>query len=73
MRSASWTWPNPILNAQGIYKKLRSRSPLRERREYLHVIQSTNLDGILIYTKGRFVPERTGDVYYFLVSSKLAT
>jgi len=35
-----------ILNAVAIYKKIRSQSPFRKQaREYLYVIQSTNLDG----------------------------
>ena len=35
-----------VLNAVAIYKKIRSRSPYRQQeREYLYVIQSTNLDG----------------------------
>ena len=60
-----------ILNAVAIYKKLRSRSTFRgTTREYLYVIQSTNLDGIAIYSKGKLVPETGGDVFYFLVSSK---
>src|SRR5713226_1346053 len=41
-----------ILNAVAIYKKIRSSSFRRQRRrEYLYVIQSTNLDGLPIYTK----------------------
>lgn len=47
-----------ILNAETIYKTLRSKSPLREHaREYLYVIQSTNLNGLFIYTKGKFLRE----------------
>jgi hypothetical protein len=62
-----------ILNAVAIYKTLRSRSPLRKKsREYLYVIQSTNLDGLMIYTKGKLVREADTDVYYFLISSKKA-
>ena len=62
-----------ILNAQDIYKKLRSTSHLRNnRREYLYVIQGTNLDGLVIYTKGKFVEGEGTETYYFLVSSKLA-
>ena len=35
-----------IVNAVAIYKRLRSSSPSRtKRREYLYVIQSTNLEG----------------------------
>ena len=45
-----------ILNADAIYKRVRSTSPSRKRRrEYLYVIQSTNLDGLVIYTKGKLV------------------
>jgi len=61
-----------ILNAVAIYKTLRSRSPLRRAREYLYVIQSPNLDGLAIYTKGKLVREAGQDVYYFLISSKQA-
>jgi hypothetical protein len=61
-----------ILNAVAIYKKLRSQSPLRKGKEYLYVIQSTNLDGIAIYSKGKLVREAGEEVYYFLLSSKKA-
>src|SRR5580765_2547645 len=62
-----------ILNAVAIYKRLRSRSPFRpNRREYLYVIQSTNLDGLAIYTKGKLIKEGESETYYFLVSSKRA-
>jgi len=63
-----------ILNAVAIYKTIRSSSPLRAQpREYLHVIQSTNLEGLMIYTKGKLVREADTETYYFLVSSKKAT
>ncbi len=62
-----------ILNAVAIYKKIRSRSPFRRgTSEYLYVIQSVNLEGLAIYTKGKLVREMDEDVYYFLVSSKRA-
>jgi hypothetical protein len=62
-----------ILNARDIYKKLRSTSPSRnKRREYLYVIQGTNLDGLVIYTKGKLVEAEGTETYYFLVSSKRA-
>ena len=62
-----------ILNAVAIYKRLRSSSPSRRnRREYLYVIQSTNLDGLVIYTKGKLAQESGVETYYFLVSSKRA-
>jgi hypothetical protein len=60
-----------ILNAVAVYKKTRSRSPLRRKaREYLYVILSTNLDGLPIYTKGKFFREAGSETYYFLISSK---
>lgn len=60
-----------ILNAVAIYKKIRSTNPSRKKtREYLYIIQSTNLDGIAIYTKGKLVREAGEEVYYFLISSK---
>ena len=41
-----------ILNADAIHKKVRSTSSSRKRRrEYLYIIQSTNLDGLVIYTQ----------------------
>jgi len=62
-----------ILNAVAIYKTLRSRSPLRtQRKEYLYVIQSPNLEGLVIYSKGKLVREGGSEVYYFWVSSKKA-
>lgn len=62
-----------ILNAVAIYKKIRSTNPYRKKvKEYLYVIQSPNLEGIAIYTKGKLVREAGIDTYYFLVSSKRA-
>ena len=62
-----------IINAVAIYKRLRSRSSLRSRRiEYLYVIQSTNFEGIIVYSKGKLITEGGEDRFYFLVSSKRA-
>ncbi len=62
-----------ILNAVAIYKTIRSRGPDSKRaREYLYIIQSTNLDGLAIYSKGKLVTEAGEDTYYFLISSKRA-
>jgi hypothetical protein len=62
-----------ILNAVAIYKKIRSTSPSRSKaKEYLYIIQSTNLDGVAIYTKGKLVREAGEDTFYFLISSKRA-
>ncbi len=62
-----------IVNAVAIYKTIRSTSPFREHtREYLHIIQSTNLEGLMIYSKGKLVQEAGVETYYFLISSKKA-
>jgi len=62
-----------IINAVAIYKKMRSRSPFRTGFwEYLYVIQSTNLNGLAIYSKGKLVKEAGEETYYFLISSKKA-
>lgn len=55
-----------------IYKRLRSRNPRSGDREYLYVIQSTNLEGLMIYSKGKLVRERAVEHFYFLISSKRA-
>jgi len=63
-----------ILDAVAIYKRLRSRSPFRSRpAEHLYVIQSTNLEGLMIYTKGKLMVDSETETYYFLTSSKKAT
>lgn len=60
-----------ILNAVAIYKRLRSESPYRQQnREYLYVIQSTNFEGLVIYTRGKLVKDEATETYYFLISSK---
>jgi hypothetical protein len=62
-----------IINAVAIYKTIRSTSPTcRGRREYLHVIQSTNMEGVAVYTKGKLVEEGGFEVYYVFVSAKRA-
>ena len=62
-----------IVNATAIYKTIRSRCPAEpSRREYLHVIQGTNLSGLVVYTKGKLVAQAGADTYYFLISSKRA-
>ena len=62
-----------ILNAQGITKVLRSRSPARRRRrERLYVIHGFTFDNILVYTKGKLQHEAGEEVYYILISSKRA-
>jgi hypothetical protein len=62
-----------IINAVAIYKRIRSRSRRRSSRaEYLYVIQSTNLEGVVVYSKGKLVREHGEDHFYFLVSAKRA-
>ncbi len=62
-----------ILNAVAVYKRLRSHGASQvQSREYLYVIQSTNLEGLMIYTKGKLVREAGTETYYFLISSKKA-
>jgi hypothetical protein len=62
-----------IINAVAVFKTLRSTSHRRSARvEYLYVIQSTNLDGLMVYSKGKLVKEAHEDHFYFLVSSKRA-
>lgn len=62
-----------IVNAVAICKTIRSQSPYRKQtREYLHIIQSTNLEGLMIYSKGKLVQEAGVETYYFLISSKKA-
>ena len=62
-----------IVNAVAIYKTIRSQNPYQTHmREYLHIIQSTNLEGLMIYSKGKLVQEAGVETYYFLISSKKA-
>jgi len=62
-----------ILNAVAIYKTIHSQSPFRKgAKEYIHIIQSTNLEGLPIYSKGKLIKEAGEDTYYFLISSKKA-
>jgi len=63
-----------IVNANAIKKTIRSRSPFRQdKREKLYIIESPNYDGVWIYTKGTIRKTGTQEVFYVLVSSKLAT
>jgi lysozyme family protein len=61
-----------LMNAVAIYKTLRSLNPYTRRREHLHIIQSPNLSGIAIYTKGKIVRDGSVESYYLLISSKRA-
>jgi hypothetical protein len=62
-----------ILNSVAVTKVVRSTSVRRKRPgERLYVIQSTNLSGLLSYTKDKLVFEAETETYYFLISSKKA-
>lgn len=62
-----------IVNANAIKKTLRSRSPGRSRpRERLYVIESPTYTGVWVYTKGTLRRKGGQEVFYVLVSSKLA-
>lgn len=61
-----------LLNAVAIYKTIRSANPITGKREHLYIIQSPNLSGIALYTKGKLVMEDGVEVFFLLVSSKRA-
>lgn len=62
-----------IVSAVAIYKRLRSTSPWRGSNvEILYIIQATNLEGLMVYSKGKLVHEDGADRFYFLISSKRA-
>jgi hypothetical protein len=60
-----------IINAVAIHKTLRSTSSRRSHAsEKLYIIIGTNMEGLPIYTKGKFVSEAGVETFYFLISSK---
>jgi hypothetical protein len=61
-----------IVTAVAIYKTIKSTRTSGKRREYLHIIQSTNLEGIPVYSKGKLVVRGGVDTYYILKSAKRA-
>jgi len=62
-----------VVNARSITKTIRSQSTNRRfAGEKLYVIQSRNLEGTHIYTKGTIVREEDIDVFYIFVSAKRA-
>lgn len=62
-----------ILNANAIKKVLRSRSHRRwAPHERLYVIESPTFGGTWVYTKGTIRRKGQAEVFYVLVSSKLA-
>ena len=63
-----------LVNAQAIAKTVRSRSSLRRYPgERLYVIKSLSYGGTFIYTKGAIVKKAGEEVFYILVSAKIAT
>lgn len=62
-----------ITRAAAIKKIIRSKSSGRIlKREKLYIIESPNLSGTWIYTKGTTRKAKDGDVFYILVSSKIS-
>ncbi len=60
-----------IINAKAIWKTLRSKSRVRGRaRERLYVVIGPNLNGLLIYTKGKLIDEGGEEIYYVHISAK---
>jgi hypothetical protein len=45
---------------------------IRNHAEVLYIIQATNLEGLMVYSKGKLVHEDGADRFYFLISSKRA-
>lgn len=62
-----------IVNANAIKKVLRSRSAARRgAAERLYVIESPTFTGTWVYTKGTIRRKEGQEVFYVLVSAKLA-
>jgi hypothetical protein len=62
-----------ITRAAAIKKIIRSKSSGRIlKKEKLYIIESPNLSGTWIYTKGTTRKTKDGDVFYILVSSKIS-
>ncbi len=62
-----------IVNANAMKKVLRSRSTVRGRAtERLYVIESPTFTGMWVYTKGTIRRKEGLEVFYVLVSAKLA-
>jgi hypothetical protein len=59
-----------VASARRINKTLTSTSPRRRGRERLYVIISENLQGVRLYTKGKFANADGIEIYYFFVSAK---
>jgi hypothetical protein len=63
-----------IINANGIRKTVRSRSPYAAfSGEKLYQIESFNFSSILIYTKGTIRRLDKEEIFYILISAKRST
>jgi len=62
-----------IVNAPAISKIVKSKNPETGVREKLYIIKGFTLEGISIYTKGKFDKIENEEVFYVLISSKRAT
>lgn len=61
-----------LVNARKIEKTLRSTTPKTRQREYLYIIKSPTARGEFVYTKGKLDEYNGVEVYYLLISAKLA-
>ena len=61
-----------IVGAVAIYKTIKSTRATGNSREYLHIIQGTNLDGMVVYSKGKLLVTNGVETYYVLISAKRA-
>jgi len=63
-----------IVNAVSIFKTLRSKSVARGKGgDRLYVIKGCTYQGTFVYTKGTIRKESGVEVYYVLISAKIAT
>ncbi len=62
-----------ILNAAVISKTVRSKNPQSGAVEKLYVIKSVTLQGIFVYTKGKFDKIENEEVFYVFIASKRST
>ena len=62
-----------IVYANAIYKTISSANPHTGKKEHLHIINSTNLSGLPVYSKGKLVAEAGVETYYVLISAKRST
>jgi hypothetical protein len=62
-----------LVNANRIEKRIRSvRRSRRSKADYLYIIKSPTVRGEIVYTKGKIVDDHGVEIYYLLISAKLA-